>query len=216
MERPEITEEKIKTLLETKYVSLYDLQYKEGAHYYDASRRRKEDLIALKSDAEFRALHADAVSCFVTVRTPGGEPRLLLFYEYRYPTGQYLLSPPAGLLDEEDKADPEPLFSAARREILEETGIRVLNEDLRVLSPLVFSSPGLTDECNALIAADVTLPDLSVLTHKGAVGTENFGDFRLFTKEEAREVLLSGRDEFGNFFSVYTYAALQHFVSDGR
>lgn len=204
-------------MLETRFVKLYDLQYQPGAHYYDATRRRKEDLIAIKSDDEFRAMLPDAVTCFVIVVLPDGERRLLTFYEYRYPAGQYLLSVPAGLLDESDKSEAEPLLSAARREIREETGLVFGDGDtLRVLNPLVFSTPGLTDECNALVAGEIHVPDESALNHDGIEGSEKMADFRLLSRDEAKSILQNGRDEYGNFYSLYTFAALQYFLSTGE
>lgn len=55
--------------------------------------------MAVKSDEEALAMLPDAVSCFVIIRLPGGDDRLLLSWEYRYPAGRFLLGVPAGLLD---------------------------------------------------------------------------------------------------------------------
>ncbi len=224
--KPEITTEKVKPLLETKFLNVYDLQYEEGKHYFDASRRKKEDLMAVKSDEEFKVATPDAVTCVVVLKVSdltstnstsdhGAEPLLLLTKEYRYPTGQFLLSPPAGLLDAEDLACAEPLLSAARREILEETGISLKESDtLRVINPLLFSTPGMTDESNGLALAVVHLDSLDELTQEGAVGSECFDGFCLLTKSQALDILKEGRDMDGRFYSVYTWAALMYFVTD--
>ena len=103
-----ITEEQVKSLYETRFIKVFDLQYAEGKHYYDATRRNKEDLAAIKSEEEFKNMLPDAVTCIVVLKTPGEEPRLLMSYEYRYPTGHYLLSPPAGLIDPEDREADQP------------------------------------------------------------------------------------------------------------
>ncbi len=204
----------MKTLFETKFIRLFDLQYEEGKHYFTATRRKLDDLMAIKSDEEFKVQLPDAVTCTVIVRTPDEEPRLVLFYEYRYPMGQFLLSPTAGLIDEKDKLEKEPLLSTARREIFEETGIVVKDTDrLEVLSPLVFSTPGMTDESNGLVLAVVDLPDLSSLNQNGAEGTECFNGFQLLTKKEAMEIIKAGRDPFGNFFSAFTWQALLYFAA---
>ena len=55
------------------------------------------------------------------------KPRFLLFREYRYPVGHYVLSIPSGLIDEKDRQDASPILSAMRRELAEETGINNKN-----------------------------------------------------------------------------------------
>lgn len=212
-QKPEIKKECVKTLFESPYLRVADLQYAPGKHYYDATRRDMENLTAVKSDQEFRTMLADAVSCFVIL--DGEEPRLLLSYEFRYPAGQYLLSVPAGLIDEEDREKPDVLVSTAVREIREETGLEIRETDtVKVVNPLVFSTPGLTDESNALICAVLRSARLEDLSQEGAVGSEQFDGFCLLTKDKAREILRTGRDERGNFYPLYTWAALLYFVSD--
>ena len=213
--KPIIRKENVVSLFESRFIKVFDLQYEEGKHYYDASRRPLEKLMATKSDEEFRNALPDAVTCVVILDVKGEEPKLLLTREYRYPTGQFLLSPPAGLLDKEDEEQAEPLLCTAKREIEEETGIVMKDTDsLYVINPLLFSSPGMTDESNALVCAVTHLDDLSCLSQQGAVGTECFDGFVLLTADEAREVLKNGRDSEGCFYSVYTWSALMYFLSD--
>ena len=213
MKGPVITLEQVKTLMDGRFVKVYDLQYAEGKHYYDASRREAKDLAAVKTEEEFRDMLPDAVSCCVILRSPGEEPRLLLSYEYRYPCGRFLLSPPAGLIDPEDRRSDDALLRTAVREIREETGLEVKPTDrLYVANPCVFSSPGMTDECNAMVCAVVDTPDLRTLSQEGAVGTEQFDGFLLATKKEAEEILRSGRDPQGFFYSVFTWIVLAWFA----
>lgn len=211
--KPKIKKENIKPLFESKFIRVFDLQYGEGTHYYDATRRQADNLMAVKSEEEFKCALPDAVTCVVILN--GQEPKLLLDYEFRYPTGQFLLSPPAGLLDPEDAACAEPLLATARREIEEETGL-VLTEKDRIftINPLLFSTPGMTDESNALVCAVVNTSDIATLSQKGALGTECFNGFEFLTKEEATALLANGRDKNGIFYSVFTWAALMYFVSD--
>ena len=125
----EINKDRIETLYESRFLNMFDLQYADGRHYYEATRRSKDSLVLKKKDAEFRSMLPDAVTIAVVLHLPGNETRLLMSYEYRYPVGQFLLSPVAGLLDPEDQSGPDPLVSAAIREIREETGLTVKEAD---------------------------------------------------------------------------------------
>lgn len=213
--KPVISKENVKSLFDSKYIKVFDLQYEEGKHYFNATRRPLEKLVATKSDEEFRIMLPDAVTCVVILKVKDESPKLLLTKEYRYPTGQFLLSPPAGLLDAEDETEENPILSAATREIKEETGLELQeNDSLFIINPLLFSSPGMTDESNGLVCAVINLDNLASLSQEGAVGTECFDGFKLLTIEEAREMLKNGKDENGIFYSVYTWASLMYFVSD--
>lgn len=213
--KPTIKKENVKPLFDSKFIKVFDLQYEAGKHYYDATRRSLDRIAALKSSEEFRAMLPDAVTCVVILNIKDEEPKLLLSKEYRYPAGQFLLSPPAGLLDPEDAGTENPILTAAKRELKEETGLTITEKDsLFVINPLLFSSPGMTDESNALACAVVRLEDKSGLSQDGAVGSECFDGFELLSKEEAMEILKNGKDKDGVFYSVYTYCCLMYFVSD--
>ena len=209
----EINKQQIETLYETRFLKCYDLQYAEGKHYFEASRRNKEDLVARKTDREFREMLPDAVTIAVVLHLPGNETRLLMSYEYRYPVGQFLLSPVAGLLDPEDRQGEQPLVKAAIREIKEETGLTVKESDrIRVLNPCAFSTPGMTDESNAFLCAEITLDSLDDLNQDGAEGSELFDGFELLDRERAEEIFRTGRDEHGNFYSLATWMVLSIFL----
>ena len=211
---PEINREKVETLYENRFLKCFDLQYAEGKHYYVASRRGKEDLVARKTDDEFRSMLPDAVTIAVVLHLPGNETRLLMSYEYRYPAGQFLLSPVAGLLDPEDRKAENPLVTAAVREIREECGLTVKESDrVTVLNPCAFSTPGMTDESNAFLCAEITLDNLDDLNQDGAEGSELFNGFELLDRERAREIFRTGRDEHGNFYSLAAWMVLSIFLT---
>ena len=210
----EISRDRIETLYESRFLRCYDLQPAEGRHYYEASRRETNDLVVKKSDEEFRNMLPDAVTVAVVLHLPGNETRLLMSYEYRYPVGQFLLSPVAGLLDPEDRESDNPLVNAAVREIKEEAGLTVKETDrVYVLNPCAFSTPGMTDESNAFLCAEITLDSLDGLNQDGAVGTELFNGFELLDRERAREIFRTGRDEHGNFYSLATWMVLSIYLS---
>ena len=209
-----IRKDRIETLYETRFLKCYDLQYAEGRHYFEASRRGKDDLVAKKTDEEFREMLPDAVTIAVVLHLPEDQTRLLMSYEYRYPAGQFLLSPVAGLLDPEDRQKADPLVTAAVREIREETGLAVKESDrLYVLNPCAFSTPGMTDESNAFLCAEITLDSLDSLNQNGAEGSELFNGFELLDRERAREIFRTGRDEHGNFYSLAAWMVLSIFLS---
>ena len=210
----EISKDRIETLYESRFLCCYDLKPAEGRHYYEASRREMNDLVVKKSDEEFRAMLPDAVTIAVVLHLPGNETRLLMSYEYRYPVGQFLLSPVAGLLDPEDRQSDNPLVNAAVREIKEEAGLTVKETDrVYVLNPCAFSTPGMTDESNAFLCAEITLDSLEDLNQNGAVGTELFNGFELLDRERAQEIFRTGRDEHGNFYSLAAWMVLSIYLS---
>ena len=213
---PNITKECVEEILDKKFLRVFDLKHTEGKHYFDATRRSFDRLVAPMSEEEFKKMLPDAVSCVVLLELPGKEPQLLLSYEYRYPTGRFLLGVPAGLVDPEDESKDEPLIETAKREIFEETGLVVDDErdEIYVINPLLFSTPGMTDESNALVFVKMKIDNLDSLTQKGAEGQECFDGFELLTKEKARDILNRGVDDRGHFYSIYTWAALMYFLSD--
>ena len=216
---------KIKSLFESKFIKVFDLQYQEGRHYYNATRRDEEDLVAAKSTEEFKKMLPDAVRCVVRWKPSdddeksGHEPCLLMNREFRYPTGQYLLSVPAGLIDPEDctgdNDNTASLIKTAMRELHEETGLKVTEEDeVSIINPCLFSTPGMTDESNALVKIVLNRDSLNGMSQDGAVGGELFDGFDLLTKAQAKKILEDGVDEHGIYYSVYTWAALTYFVAD--
>lgn len=212
---PDINKPQVNTLAYTKFVKLYELAYEDGMRYVDASRREPQDLLATKDEAELAASLPDAVSVCLVVEVPGDEPRLVLNYEYRYPTGQYVLGIPSGLIDARDYAEADPLVVAMTREIAEETGVHLGEGDrIWVVNPLLFCSPGLTDESTALLCAVAHLDDLSPLTHAGAEGSEKFGAFELLTKAQVNEVLARGVDPKGHPYPLVAWAAMTYFATD--
>lgn len=213
-ERPLITENKLKSLYETKFLNMYDIQYAEGKHYFEATRRKASNTVCLKNDSEFKKMLPDAVTIGIALYLPNEAPKLLMSYEYRYTVGQFQLSPVAGLIDPEDADTENPLISAAVREIKEESGITVKETDsIEVINPCAFSSPGLTDESNAFLFAKIHLPDLSELNQDGSVGSELFDGFELISREDVKKIYTSGRDKNGNYYSLAAWAVMGYFLT---
>lgn len=212
-DRPELTRDKVYANFESRFLNVFGYEYLEGKQYMNATRRNRDDLVALKSDQEFKSMVADAVSCIVIL--DGEEPQLLLSYEFRYPVAQYLLGVPAGLIDPADKEKANPLIATAIRELQEETGIDISPEDrVEVVNPLLFSTPGMTDESNAIVLVVIADYKTKQLSQEGCEGTECFDGFELLTRDDAMRIIKQGKDDKGIFYSVYTWMALMYFVSD--
>lgn len=213
---PNITKECVETVVDKKFIRVFDLKYREGKHYFDATRRSVDNLVAPMTEEEFKRMLPDAVSCVVVIEKEGQEPRLLLSYEFRYPAGRFLLGVPAGLIDPEDADCKEPVHTAAIREIREETGI-IFDEktdSIFTINPLLFSTPGMTDESNGLVCVVLRQDVEGKLDQSGALGQECFDGFAMVTKDDARRILKAGVDDRGHYYSVYTWAALMFFAAD--
>ena len=208
----QLTKEQVHHVYDSRFIKVFGMEYVAGKQYMNATRRDMDDLVALKSDEEFKRMLPDAVSCVVILN--GAQPKLLLTYEFRYPAGQYLLSVPAGLIDQSDTKERNPIISTAKRELKEETNIDLSEEDhIEIINPLLFSTPGMTDESNALVCVVISDEQRLELSQEGAEGTECFDGFVTLTRDEAERILKQGKDDNGIFYSVYTWAALMYFVS---
>jgi ADP-ribose pyrophosphatase len=136
----------VQKLTDERWVNLYAAQFEHNGHkgrWVFASRRSQPEAPA----------GGDAVVIVPVLKEPGKEPRLVLIKEYRVPVGGYLYALPAGLREADESAEV-----AARRELMEETGLQITA--VKRTSPLMFASAGLTDESAHLIFVDAAItPD---------------------------------------------------------
>lgn len=196
----------IKTEYFNKFIKVYDAKYDDVHHYYIASRRDKDDLSVQNLNDK-----PDAVSCFVIIDDGIYVPKLLLQSEYRPPLNKYVLSVPAGLIETN-----EDYVYTAMRELYEETGINI--DSIRTeggachifpMSEVTYSSPGFTDESNAIVVMIIQEDISDMLTHKNAESNEHFDHFKLVTQPCAKQLLKDHQ----NKLPLMTYIALLYFVS---
>ena len=121
-----------------RWLNLFARTYRHKGHegtWLFASRRPQPQVPATGTDA---------VLIVPVVRAEGQPPRLIVLREFRVPVGDYVYAFPAGLVEAGET--PEDV---ARRELLEETGLEVV--EVKRVSPTVYSTAGMTDESVVLV-----------------------------------------------------------------
>src|SRR3954466_6248291 len=132
----------LEKLTNEKWINLFAATFRNKDHtgrWVFASR---------KPDPHAGMGRADAVVIVPTLVEEGRPRRLVLIREFRVPVGGYVYGFPAGLVEA-----GESIEGAARREIVEETGLEIVS--VKRVSPAVYASAGLTDEAAALAFVDV-------------------------------------------------------------
>lgn len=182
--------------------------------YFVATRRKKDNMVAAKSEEEYKTMTPDAVSCALIFNI-NSTPYLFLQNEFRFPLNHFVLSPPAGLVDDSTGDRNEDIKRTALREIFEETGYKASeNVKVKVVSPLLFSTPGMTDESNALVSVVVCEDKIPEFNHDNTVGGETFEKYVLLNRDEVKTMLKRGLDENGNPYPVWTWAVMMWFISN--
>lgn len=164
---------KILPLSQTKYLSLYNAEYvnKKGnvKHWIIASRKDINTLNAQIFEGKKEKIDAVAI-----VAVHKDLKKLVLVKQYRVPINDYIYEIPAGLIDGD-----EDIFTAAKRELFEETGLDILEVDKTKKTLPLYASAGMTDESITLVYCTCT----------GEASTQNLED------DEDLEVLLVSREE---------------------
>lgn len=125
---------------------------------------------------------------------------LVVTREYRVPIEGYEIGFPAGLIDKGEK--PE---DAARRELEEETGLKIV--EILHTSPAILSSPGITNEAIHMVYAKVSgKPNTDQLED-----SEDIETF-LLTKDEVAALMLYGEEPIGKS----AYCVMRNFVKFGE
>lgn len=190
----------IAPLAETKFLSLYEAEYinKKGnvKHWMIASRKNISTLKAQIFEGK-----EEKIDAVIIVAFHKDLRKLVLVRQYRVPINDFLYELPAGLID-----GNEDVFTAAQRELYEETGLNLLSLDKTKKTLPIYVSGGMTDESIALVYC---LCD-------GKASTQNLEE------DEDLEVILVSQEEARSLLSkaikidVKTYLVLQSFAELGE
>lgn len=189
----------IKTLVKTKFVSLYDVEYKnknnDDKYWTVASRKSEEDLREVYLNNK-----EDNVDAVVICALHKSENKLVLIRQFRVPINNYIYELPAGLID-----NNEDIEEAVKRELKEETGLDIISINKESSKDKLYLSPGMTDESVAFVYC---LCD-------GKLSKEYLEDDEdieaiLVSQEEAREILNSNE-----IIDIKSYLMLQMFIQLG-
>lgn len=167
----------IKKLTNTKWTAFYNLIFDNNGkieEYEMTSRNVNHTLNTIGNNK------VDAVSILIS-RKINGKIEYLITKEFRRPINNFVYGVPAGLIDKNESVE-----SAAIREIKEETGITITNENIKKIYPPYYSTPGMTDELSVIL--EVELNDSSEYGKTEMESTEIINS-HWYTKEEFGELL---------------------------
>jgi len=172
---------KIKTLtplVETKFLSLYDAAYenKKGAerHWIIASRKNYTTLTE-----QFFKEKKENIDAVIIAALHKETKSLVIIKQFRIPLNDYVYELPAGLVD-----NNETIESAVKRELMEETGLELIEINYEKTNKQVYVSAGMTDESVAMVFCTCT----GVLSNKYLEEDEDI-EAILISQEEAKALL---------------------------
>ncbi|WP_296644626.1 NUDIX hydrolase [Romboutsia sp. 13368] len=190
---------KVKSLAETKFLSLYDVEYEnklgKEKHWTVSSRKSKDELE--KTYLENKEDKIDAVVICAYHKTL---KKLVLINQYRVPINKYIYELPAGLVENNEEAE-----ASVRRELKEETGLDLISINKINSKDKLYLSPGMTDESVAFVYC---LCD-GEMSHEYQEEDEDI-KVLLISQEEAKELLKE------DCIDIKAYLILQMFTKLGE
>lgn len=164
---------KITSMAESKFLSLYDIEYKNKMgnlkHWQVASRKDFKTLEGQYFEGKAEKVDAAIIAAFHV-----DSKKLVCIRQFRVPLNDYVYELPAGLIDGDESFD-----TAAARELKEETGLELIDINHERTNGKVYASAGMTDESAAIVFC----------TCKGTISKEFLED------DEDIEVMLLSQDE---------------------
>lgn len=191
---------KISILAQTKFLSLYDLEYekKNGKPGQWAMASRK-GAITLKG--QFFEDKEEKTDAAIIAALHEESNKLVCIRQFRVPLNDYIYELPAGLIDGE-----EDFEESAARELREETGFKLTKINHEKTRKRIYASPGMTDESAAMVFCTCT----------------GDGSDQQLEEEEDIEVMLLSQDDVRDLLKkdvkidIKAYMVFQTFVGIGE
>ena len=191
---------KLKSLVETKYLSLYEAEYenKVGNMRTWTIASRKDNATLQKQFFENKEDTNDGV---IIAAYHKDEKKLVIIKQFRIPLNDYVYELTAGLIDPGEDAK-----STMGRELMEETGLKIVDVIKNRGTEKVYVSAGMTDESLALVYC----------TCEGEISNEHLEEDEcieamLVSQEEALELIQSKEK-----FDIKCFLVLQSFALLGE
>ena len=192
----------IKPLVETKFISLYDIKYlnknNQEKSWTVASRKSKDILEGIYLENK-----KDKVDAVIICAYHKQQNKLVIIKEFRVPINKYIYELPAGLVDSDDDNFEETVI----RELKEETGLNVIEIKKDLSSTQVYLSPGMTDESAAFVYC---ICDGEV--SKDYLEDDEDIEAILISQDEAKDILKNSSTP----LDIRVYLALQSFALMGE
>ncbi len=191
---------KLNALVETKYLSLYEAEYENKVGnmrtWTVASRKDKDTL-----QKQFFENKEDATDGVIIAAYHKDEHKIVVIKQFRIPLNDYVYELTAGLID-----PGEDVKSTIGRELMEETGLKIVDVLKNRGTDKVYVSAGMTDESLALVYC----------TCEGEISDEYLEDDEcieamLVSQEEAKELIQSNEK-----FDIKCFLILQSFALFGE
>ena len=189
---------KLNSLVETRYLSLYEAEYENrvgNKRTWTIASRKDNDTL----QKQFFENKEDDTDGVIIAAYHKEKSKLVIIKQFRIPLNNYVYELPAGLIDPGDDAR-----STIGRELMEETGLKLVDVIKNRGTDKVYVSAGMTDESLTLVYC----------TCEGEISDEHLEDDEcieamLVSQEEAME-LIQSKEKFDIkcFLVLQSYALL--------
>ena len=191
---------KLKALVETRYLSLYEAEYENrvgNMRTWTIASRKDNDTL----QKQFFENKEDKTDGVIIAAYHKEKKKLVIIKQFRIPLNDLIYELPAGLID-----PGEDVKSTIGRELMEETGLKIIDVIKNRGNDKVYVSAGMTDESLAFVYC----------TCEGQISDEHLEDDEcieamLVSQEEATE-LVQSREK----FDIKCFLVLQSFALLGE